>query len=186
MTDIVAVVSVITSGAVGIGGVLVTGYGAWAERRWQRREERAIEVRTVLDDAAFPIGTELRSLSAAVQFIQNASADPSAAAQGELLDKARAQIDDVSDAAKQSWTVQSRLGLRLGLDSAVVRLSPKPLSRLRASTRVCWVSSTIPGPRACRNCGTAPARPRSAATTLHRVSFEADEAPAVDGRIERR
>lgn len=130
MTDIVAVVSVITSGAVGIGGVLVTGYGAWAERRWQRREERAIEVRTVLDDAAFPIGTELRSLSAAVQFIQNASADPSAAAQGELLDKARAQIDDVSDAAKQSWTVQSRLGLRLGLDSAVVKTLAEAIEQI--------------------------------------------------------
>lgn len=49
MSEVVAIISVSASAVVGIGGVVAAAWGSSRERRWQSREERTVELRTVLD-----------------------------------------------------------------------------------------------------------------------------------------
>ena len=50
MSEAVAIISVSASAVVGISGVVAAAWSSSRERRWQSREERAIELRTVLED----------------------------------------------------------------------------------------------------------------------------------------
>jgi hypothetical protein len=48
--EAVAIISVSASAVVGVSGVVVAAWGGARERRWQSREERATELRAVLED----------------------------------------------------------------------------------------------------------------------------------------
>jgi hypothetical protein len=48
--ETVAIVSVSASALVGVGGLIAAAWGSSRERRWQTREERATELRSVLEE----------------------------------------------------------------------------------------------------------------------------------------
>jgi hypothetical protein len=56
--EAVAIISVSASALVGVGGLAIAAWGGSRERRWQSREERAIELRAVLEDG----GSQLAGL----------------------------------------------------------------------------------------------------------------------------
>jgi hypothetical protein len=55
ISDAVAIVSVVTSGVVGVAGLSSTVYIARAQRRWQSHEERVADLRSILDSAGADI-----------------------------------------------------------------------------------------------------------------------------------
>ena len=52
MGEAVAIISVAASAMVGAGGLIAAAWGSSRERSWRSREERATELRSVLEDAA--------------------------------------------------------------------------------------------------------------------------------------
>lgn len=50
MGEAVAIISVSASAIVGVGGLVAAAWGSSRERRWQTREERATELRSVLEE----------------------------------------------------------------------------------------------------------------------------------------
>ena len=57
MSDAVAIISVVTSGIVGLGGLASTVWSAGRERTWKSREERTIDLRAMLESVSerFPL-----------------------------------------------------------------------------------------------------------------------------------
>jgi hypothetical protein len=65
ITDTVAIVSVVTSGVVGLAGLSSTAYLARAQRRWQSHEERVVDLRMILDSAGADIAQTVLALGEA-------------------------------------------------------------------------------------------------------------------------
>lgn len=52
MSEVVTIISVSTTAVLGVGSLVAATWGGSRERRWQSREERAVELRAVLEDGA--------------------------------------------------------------------------------------------------------------------------------------
>jgi hypothetical protein len=128
MTDLVAIVSVVTSGAIGLAGLVSTAVGQRAARQWQSeqqrearhwegREERVAELRAVLDVAADVLARAMRGLYEANQVLS--AADVDTARNDEMLRDARAQFEFALAARNDLWLTVNRVQVRTGANSAV-------------------------------------------------------------------
>lgn len=100
--ETVAIVAVSTSAIVGLSGVLAGVWGGSRERRWRSREERAVELRGVLEDG----GVRIAELLIAVD-----------EAHGEVRDRGEMSIDRKAslDAMQRGIVLAvARIGLRRG------------------------------------------------------------------------
>lgn len=117
MADSVAIVSVVTSGVVGVGGILSAAWGAWTGRKWQAREERLAELRNVLDAAALALAQALRALYEANKLLSLAG---DLRATREQLDAAaREQLDNALGARAGLWAIVNRVQVRTGSASPI-------------------------------------------------------------------
>ncbi len=117
MGDAVAIVSVATSAAVGVTGIVSTVYGAISERRWRSSEERVAELRDVLDAAACALG-------ASMQNVAEAHASIDVASLGAEAVRATYASDELAAAGKQLhelWVLWNRVRVRVGQDATVAR-----------------------------------------------------------------
>jgi hypothetical protein len=65
MGEAVAIISVSASAIVGISGVVAAAWGSSRQRRWQSHEERAIELRGVLEDGGAKVAELLIKIDGA-------------------------------------------------------------------------------------------------------------------------
>jgi len=78
MSDAVAIVSVLASGVVGLAGVSSTVWIALSQRRWHSSEERAADLRTVLDRTGVDLSDTILALGEAHWAAEQASSKPEA------------------------------------------------------------------------------------------------------------
>jgi hypothetical protein len=106
--DAVAIVSVLASGVVGLAGVSSTVWIALAQRRWHSSEERAADLRTVLDRTGVDLSDTILALGEAHWAAEQASSKPEA--KNELHE--------------QGWAAERRSrASRASLRAAVKRVS---------------------------------------------------------------
>jgi hypothetical protein len=74
--EAVAIVSVAASALVGVGGLASASWGASRERGWQSREERATELRKLLEDGAAHALELAWTIASARHKIQKGEPDP--------------------------------------------------------------------------------------------------------------
>jgi hypothetical protein len=117
ISDAVAIVSVVTSGVVGVGGLLSASLGARWQRRWQSREERVAELRTVLDAGAGHIGAAMQAISQANEALRGILFEPDQ--EDQLLERARGHLADAMIAQNGIWSTSNQLRLRKGPESPV-------------------------------------------------------------------
>lgn len=116
----VAIVSVVGSTLVGLGGLASTTWGQHATRRWQGREGRATEMRAVLDAAATQIATAMQSAAAAHHKLSQLDLERTPERVGQAgLDKAAEQLASAVDAGRQIWVTSNRLRVRTGAEAHV-------------------------------------------------------------------
>jgi len=120
MGDAVAIVSVAMTGAVGLVGTGAAAFAASAQRRWQRREERVVELREVLDAAAVALATTMQE--AALLHREVVGLDklnlPESVGQ-ERVDRARRHLDAAFIAERGIWEISNRLRVRRGSQAPV-------------------------------------------------------------------
>jgi hypothetical protein len=105
MSETVAIVSVVSSGVVGIGGIAAGYWGATSERRWKSNEERAVDARRVLE-----VGAEaLTEMAWLIQEIRKKQLTKTVTA--DDLEKA----EDIL--GRRALKVIALVGLRYGLDA---------------------------------------------------------------------
>jgi hypothetical protein len=106
MSEAVAIISVSTSAIVGLAGLGSAVWGASRERRWKSREERTIDLRSVLEEASENFGKAMFACSQAWEEIARKKA---------LSDERKTAVDD-------GWLgvvgAANRIGVRLGHGSA--------------------------------------------------------------------
>ena len=120
MDDPVAIVSVVGSTLVGLGGLASTTWGQHATRVWQGREERASEMRAVLDAAATQIATAMQSAADAHQKLSRLDPERTPQPVGQAgLDKAAEQLASAIGAERQIWVASNRLRVRTGAEAHV-------------------------------------------------------------------
>jgi hypothetical protein len=107
MADAVAIVSVATSGLVGLSGLVLNYRGAENARRWQGREQRLAELRDILDSAA-------QSLGIALQEIAGAHAEIALASGGPRPASAVRRLNDGREALTTLWILWNRVRVREG------------------------------------------------------------------------
>lgn len=117
MADAVAIIAVSTSGVVGIGGLVSTAYGAAAGRRWRSREERAIELRKVLDAAAVSLARSMHALTETEAALHGAVSDTEHA--DAAYASAHEWLGEVIGAQKELWSATSQVQVRTGSTSPV-------------------------------------------------------------------
>jgi hypothetical protein len=146
MSDAVAIVAVVSSGVVGLAGILTGVWGARAARRWQGHEERVAELRAVLDTAAGHLGDAMQAIAEANEAVRTASSEPERT--HEYLDRARVYLDDAMIAQKGVWSTSNRLRVRRGSDSPVAQAlmdAERELGHLGAVVSRRLVTYAIPG-----------------------------------------
>jgi hypothetical protein len=119
MTDFVALASVVTSGIVGLGGIGAGVWGAAKARRWQGREERVAELRTVLDAAAEHLSSSLQGIAQANDALRTAGFDPDHA--DAYLGTARRRLSGATTSQNGIWSTHNRLRVRTGSQSKVAQ-----------------------------------------------------------------
>jgi hypothetical protein len=112
MADAVAIVSVATSGVVGLSGIVLNYRGAAIARQWQSREERIIELRDILDSAARALGHAKQRISAAHVVITQAPGSEEANTEDTNI-----LLESTGDDVILLWTLWNRVRIRTGNDS---------------------------------------------------------------------
>jgi hypothetical protein len=104
MGEAVAIISVSASAAVGIGGLGAAAGAGSRERRWQSREERIIELRTVLEAAQIVLAALMVTVRESLEEVHGSSRiNPST---------------DIQHLGKGLATERARISVRLGWRSA--------------------------------------------------------------------
>jgi hypothetical protein len=100
MSEAVPIISVSASAIVGVGGLAAAAWGSSRERRWQSREERATELRAVLDEAAEAIVEPMFAFQQALEETRGTHRI--------------APIWDLGALQKRMVVQEARIGIRLG------------------------------------------------------------------------
>jgi hypothetical protein len=149
MADTVAIVSVVGSTLVGLSGIGAGVYGAWAGRRWQSREERATELRDVLDTAAANIAALMQPIALAnVAFTTIDITQATGADEEKLLQQARTHLQTATAAQRDLWATTNRLRVRKGSESAVattLKAAEKEIGLLGAIVQLRLVNPSVRG-----------------------------------------
>lgn len=106
VSEAVAIISVSASAVVGLGGLLATTFGGTRQRKWESQEERAIELRSVLDDGGQRIAELLLQVDEAHNEVLR---------DGRLSPERRAGLDSIQRGIALSI---NRVGLRRGSQAA--------------------------------------------------------------------
>jgi hypothetical protein len=116
ISDAVAIVSVATSGVVGVAGLSSTVYIARAQRRWQSHEERVADLRLILDTAGADIAQTVLALGeanwAAEEAFGDFKSDP--ARRDDLLSQGRRAVGKSLVPRGSLRSTCNRLSVRLG------------------------------------------------------------------------
>ena len=120
MADAVAIVSVLTTGAVGLSGVVSGVWGAAKARAWQGREERISELRGVLDTAAGHLSGAIQAIAKANEDLRTAGFNQDDAKLYEgYRERARERLADAEIAQFGIWSTHARLRVRRSSDSTL-------------------------------------------------------------------
>jgi hypothetical protein len=117
MSDAVAIVSVVSSGVVGLGGLVTTTWGAARARRWQGREERIAELRTILDAAAAQMSAGTQALADAHDAVCKAGSGST----GHFAELAADHLSGATRSLTEMWTLWNRVRVRTGSESTIAR-----------------------------------------------------------------
>jgi len=195
MADAVAIVSVVTSGVVGVAGLSSTVYIARAQRRWQSHEERVADLRQVLDAAGADIAQTVMALGEANWTAEQAfgqfKSDP--ARRDDLLAQGRGAAQRSLVPRGSLRTTCNRLSVRLGARNAI------PIALLGVHAKLVALSEVVseqletgldkPGYEAAWNAVEAAERtffaaaakalepPTSATRASHSIVIPSDESP---------
>jgi hypothetical protein len=124
MADTVAIISVVGSSLVGLGGIASTYFGARAARHWQSREEHVAELRKVLDKAAVDLTATMQPIALANTALKAYALAKSTPGPGGPRAQARAEakghLMTAMAAQRDLWRTSNRLRLRTGPESPVV------------------------------------------------------------------
>jgi hypothetical protein len=116
MADPVAIVSVSTSGAIGLAGIFSSARAGISARRWQGKEERIAELRTVLDTGAVNLANAMQAMAEANRALTTGRMDLASADQ---MASAKQYLSDALTAQKALWITSNRLRIRRGSTSPV-------------------------------------------------------------------
>lgn len=121
ISDVVPIVSVVTSGVVGVVGLSSTVYIARAQRRWQSHEERVADLRLILDSAGADIAQTVMALGEANWAAEGAFGEfkSDVSRRDGLLVQGRRAVDGSLVPRGSLRTTCNRLSVRLGGESPV-------------------------------------------------------------------
>jgi hypothetical protein len=115
MSDSVAIVSVAFSGSVGLAGIAVSAFGATAQRRWQAREERLTELRSVLDSAGEALASAMQSFASAASSLDDFYSVVASGQDGSgYRSKSIGHMEDGRTAQRAIWGLSNRIKVRTG------------------------------------------------------------------------